>query len=106
MSEKISETGGKNQKQDIQTFKNDRIFGTPKIAEKLQVRVGRNMYEFWSISENIELIGMPKILDGINFETVSICLWRCRKFCIKMRVVPESQTVLVVPRTVETPQYF
>jgi hypothetical protein len=47
---------------------------------------------------------MPKILGRVDFDTVPICLRRCREFCIKMGVVPEVQTFLLVLETAEVPQ--
>jgi hypothetical protein len=66
--------------------------------------VGHNIYKFRFIGENIELVGMPKILGRVNFNTVAICLRRHREFCIKVRVVPESQTFLIVLETAEVPE--
>jgi hypothetical protein len=62
------------------------------------------MDEFWFISKNIELVGMPKIYSRVDFFTVPICLRRCREFCVEMRVFPESQTFLLVLETAEIPQ--
>jgi hypothetical protein len=49
---------------------------------------------------------MLKIIGGIDFETVTVFLPRCRKFrqWIEMRVLFESQTFLIVPETAEVPQ--
>ena len=90
MSFKTSETDAK--KKDTQTFENDSIFGGPKIAKRLQGPIRHNMYKFRVISENIELVRMPEILSRVDFNTVPVCFRQCREFCIKMRVVPESQT--------------
>jgi hypothetical protein len=49
---------------------------------------------------------MPKILGRVDVETVLICLRRCREFYIKMRVLRESQTFLLVLETEEVPQNF
>ena len=62
------------------------------------------MYIFWLISENIELVGMPKILGRVNFDIVPISLRRCGELYIKMRVVTESQTFLLVRETTKVPQ--
>ena len=62
------------------------------------------MYEFRFISENIEFVGMPKILGRVDSEFVPISLSRCREFGIKMRVLPESQTALLVLEMAEVPQ--
>ena len=105
MSGKTSETGENNNK--TQTFKDDRIFDAPKVAKELRVPVGHNVNRFSSISENIELVGMPEIISRVNFDTVRsvpICVQRHRKLCIKMGVVPESQSFLFVLKTAEVPQ--
>jgi hypothetical protein len=62
------------------------------------------MHKFRFISENIELVGMLKILGRVDFEVVTICIRRCREFYIKMRVVHECQTFLHVLETVEIPK--
>ena len=87
-----------------QTFENDGISGAPNVAIRPREPVGHNMYKFRFISENIELVGMPEVLGRVNFESVPIFLRRCREFCIKMRVVPESQPLLLVLETAEVPQ--
>jgi hypothetical protein len=76
----------------------------PKVAKRLQDQVGHNIYKFRFIGENIELVSMLKILGRVKFDTVPICLWRCREFCIKMRIIPESQMFLLVLETAEVPQ--
>ena len=75
VSEKTSETGEKKQK-DAQTFKYDGILRAPKVTEGLGDPVSHNMYKFRFISENIEFVGMPKILGRVDFEFVPICLSR------------------------------
>jgi hypothetical protein len=95
MSGKTSEKGGK-QKQDVRTFENDRIFGAPKVAKRPRDLVRLDMYKFRFISENVERAGMLKILGRVDSETVPICVWRCREFCIKMRVMPKRQVWLEV----------
>ena len=103
MSGKISETRGK--KQDAQTFEDESIFWAPKIAKELQVRpVGHNIRKFRFISENIEHVGTPKIGGRVDSDTVSICLRQRWEFCIKMRVVPESQTFLLILETAKVPK--
>ena len=64
------------------------------------------MYRLWLISENIEIVGVLKILDRVNFDTSPIRLRRIREFCIKMRVLFESQTFLLIIKTAEIPQNF
>jgi hypothetical protein len=64
------------------------------------------MYRFWFIGQNVILIAIHEILGRVDFESVPICLWRRRKFCIKMRVLSESQTLLRVLETAEVPQNF
>ena len=95
---------GKNKKPDEQTFENKSIFGVPNVAINLRNLVGLDIYRFWFISDNIELVGMSKILGGVDFETVPIFLRRCREFNIKMRVIPESQTSPLILETAEVPQ--
>ena len=87
---------GEIQKEEVRTFENDSILGAPKVHKRLPDLVGYNIYRFRFISENIELVGMPKILGRVDFDIVTICFWRGREFCIKMRVLPESQTILLV----------
>ena len=94
---------GGREKKTSQTFENDGILGTPKVAKRLQGPVGHDIYEFRSISENIELVGIPKILGRVNFDAVLVRLWRCREFCIEVRIFPESQTFLLVLETAEVP---
>jgi hypothetical protein len=60
------------------------------------------MFRF--INENIELVGTPKIDGRVYLDTVSICLRRRREFYVKMRVVPESQTFLLILETAEVPK--
>ena len=103
MSGKTSETGGK-QKQDAQTFENDSIWGAPNVAKRPRDLVGHNIYMFRVISENVEFVGMPKILSRVDFNAIPICLQRCRAFRIKMGILPESQTLLLVFETAEVPQ--
>ena len=74
MSGKTSEAG-EIQKEKVQTFENDRILGEPKVSKRLRDLVGYNIYSFRFISENIELVGMPKILGRIDFEIVTVCFW-------------------------------
>jgi hypothetical protein len=105
MSGKSSEKGGK-QKQDVRTFENDRIFGAPKVAKRPRDLVRLDMYKFRFISENVECVGMLKILGRVDSETVPICVWRCREFCIKMRVIPKRQVAIPVRNTVKAPQNF
>lgn len=105
MSDKISETGETPQK-NAQTFENDSILEVPKVAKKLLVPVGRNVYRFRFVDENIKLARMPKILGRINFDTLPIRFRRCREFCIKMRVATESQMYLLVLESAEIPQNF
>jgi hypothetical protein len=62
------------------------------------------MYKFRFIDENIELVGMLKILGRVNFDTFPICLRRCREFCIEMRVLLESQSLFLVLDTAKVPQ--
>jgi hypothetical protein len=64
------------------------------------------MYEFRLISENIELVAMLKIFNRVDSDTVPICLWRRREFCIKMRIVRESQTNPLVLEMAEVPKNF
>ena len=71
MSGKTSEKG-KTEKEDAPTFENDSILGAPKVAEKLRDLASHNMYKFRFISENIKLVGMPKILGRVYFDTVTI----------------------------------
>jgi hypothetical protein len=47
---------------------------------------------------------MPKILSRVNFDAIPICLRRRREHCIKIRVLPESQTLLLVLETAKVPQ--
>jgi hypothetical protein len=47
---------------------------------------------------------MPKILGWVDFDTVPICIWRCREFHIKMRILFESQALPLVLETAEVPQ--
>jgi hypothetical protein len=103
MSGKTSETREK-QKQDAQTFENESIFWAPKVAKELQVPVGHNIRKFRFISENIEHVGTPKIGGRVDSDTVSICLRQRWEFCIKMRVVPESQTFLLILETAKVPK--
>jgi hypothetical protein len=103
VSGKASETG-KKREQDAQTFKYDGILRAPKVAKGLRDLVGHNMYKFWFINENIEFVDMAKVLGRVNFEFVPIFLRRCREFRVKMRVLPESQTVLLVLEMAEVPQ--
>lgn len=91
-------------KQDAQTFENDGILGAPKVAKRLPVLISHNMYMIRLIGENIELVGMQKILSRVDLDTVPICLCQCRQLCVKMRVVPESQTLLLVIETAKVPQ--
>jgi hypothetical protein len=79
---------------------------TPKVAKRPRVVVCHNTYKFRFIRENIELVGTPKILDRVDFDTVAVCLRRRREFCIKVRVVPESQTFLLILETAEVPKNF
>jgi hypothetical protein len=102
MSGKTSEKGKKKKK--AQTFENDSILGAPKVAEKPRHLVSLDMYKFRLISQNIELVGMPKILGRVDMDTVIICLRRCREFCIKMWVILESQTFLHILETEEVPK--
>jgi hypothetical protein len=46
---------------------------------------------------------MPKILGRVNFDRAPIFFRRCREFCIKMRVLSESQAFLLVLETAEVP---
>ena len=62
------------------------------------------MYKFRFISENIEPASILKILGRVDFDIVHICFQRCREFHIKMRVVPESQTMLLILETAEVPK--
>ena len=103
MSGKTSETGEK-QKQDAQTFENGSIWEAPNFAKSPRDLVGHNIYRFLVVSENVEFVGMPKILSRVNFNAIPICLRRCREFCIKMRVLYESQTSILVLETAEVPQ--
>ena len=75
MSGKTSETGGKQK--DAQTFKNDSILWTPKVAKRLRLQdlVAHNMYEFRFINENMEPVSMLKILSRVDFDTVPKCVW-------------------------------
>jgi hypothetical protein len=59
---------------DAQTFEDDSIFRAPKVAKTVRDLVGHNVYKFRFIDENVEFVGMPKILGRVNFDTVSICL--------------------------------
>jgi hypothetical protein len=68
--------------------------------------VSHNTYKFWFISEYVELVRISKILGRVDFDTVTICPWRCRENRIKMRVIPESQTFLLDLETAEVPQYL
>ena len=86
---------GNVQKDDARTFENDRIFGAPNVAKRSRDLVGLNIYKLRFISENIELIAVLKILGRVDFETVAIFLWRRRKFCIKVGVIPESHPFLL-----------
>jgi hypothetical protein len=96
--------GEKPKQEAAQTFKNDGISGAPKVAKRPRKPVGYNMYKFRFISENVELVSMPKILGRVYFDIVPIFLRQRREFCIKMRVVPESQTLLLVLETAKVPQ--
>jgi hypothetical protein len=104
MSGKILKTRERAEKKDEQTFEDERIFGVPNVAKNVRDLVGLDIYRFRFISENIELIGMPKVLCRVNFDTVPIFLRRCREFNIKMRVLPESQTSPLVLETAKVPQ--
>ena len=66
--------------------------------------VGDNIYKFGFISENIELVGMTEILGGVDLDTVPVCLRRCREFLIKVRVLSEGQTLLLVLEMAEVPK--
>ena len=99
-SVRTSEPGEK--KQDAQTFKNDSIFQYVKIGQ-----AGQNTYRSRAsaVSENVELVGTLKILGRVESETTTpICTGRCRKLCIKIRVLAESQTFLLVLKPAEVPQ--
>ena len=61
------------------------------------------MDKFWIISENIEFVGMPKVLGRVNFKTVPIFLRRRGELCIEMRVLRESQAFLLVLKMGEVP---
>jgi hypothetical protein len=97
---------GRKQKQGAKTFENNSILGAPKVAERLPVRdlISLNMYKAWFTSEYIELVGMPKILDRVNFDIVPICLRQCRELCIEMRELSETQTFLLIIETAKVPQ--
>ena len=84
------------QKEAAQTFENDSTSGAPKVAKRVQGQVGHNIQKFRFIGENIELVSMPKILGRVNFDIVTIFFRRCREFCIKMRIIRESQTFLLI----------
>ena len=103
-SGKTSEKTGGNTKQDAQTFENDSIFWAPKVDKRPRGPVGHNMHRFRFISEDIELVGMLKILGRVKFDAAPIRLRRCREFRIKIRVVPESQTMLLILETAEVPK--
>jgi hypothetical protein len=94
--------GGNLQKDDARTFENDRIFWAPKVAKRSQDLVGLNMYKLRFISENIELVAVLKILGRVDFKTVLIFLWRRRKFCVEVGVIPESHPFLL--NTTKVPQ--
>jgi hypothetical protein len=91
-------------KTNSETFKKVSISWARKAARRLRDPVDRNIYRFRFNSENMELVGMPKILSRVYFETVPVFLQRCGEFCIKIRVVPESQTFLLIIETVEVPK--
>lgn len=106
MSGKISGKRRRKQKQGAKTFENNSILGAPKVAERLPVRdlISLNMYKAWFTSENIELVGVPKILDRVNFDIVPICLRQCRELCIEMGDLSETQTFLLIIETAKVPQ--
>ena len=87
-----------------QTFEDDGMWRAQKVSRRLRNLVGRNMYKFRIISENIELVGMPKILGRVDFDTGCICRWRCREFSVKMWVFPESQMLFLVLETAKVPK--
>ena len=47
---------------------------------------------------------MPEILGRVDFDTVPMCLQQCRKFCIEMRVVLQSQMSHLALKKAEIPQ--
>jgi hypothetical protein len=102
-SGKTSETGGSGGK-GTQTFENESISWAPKVVRRRRAPVGHSKYKFRFISEDIELVGILKILSRVNFETVIICIRGCRELCVKMRVLPESQTLLLVLEKAKVPQ--
>ena len=104
MSGKTSKAGNKYIKQDVLTFKNDSVLGTPEVAKISRVLVSYNTDKTRSISKNIEDVRMLKIFGGVNFDSVLICLRRCREIYIEMRVLPESQTLPFVLEAAEVPQ--
>ena len=73
MSGKTSETGEKT-KQDAQTFENDSIWGAPHVAKRPRDLVGHNIYRFRVVGEDVEFVGMPKILSRVKFDAIPICL--------------------------------
>ena len=103
ISGKTSETGGK-EKQDAQTFEDDGILWAPNVAKRLRNLVSHNMNRFRFISENIEVVSTPKILGRVDFNAILICLRRGREFFIKMGILLESQTILLIPETAKVPQ--
>ena len=72
MSGKTLETGGKT-RQDARTFKNDSNFWAPKVAKRPRDLVGHNIHKFRIVRENVEFVGMPKILSRVDFDAIPIC---------------------------------
>jgi hypothetical protein len=65
---------GKKHNKDAQTFENESIIGSPKVAKKQRDLVGPNIYKSRSISKDIELVRLPQIFGRLNFDSALVFL--------------------------------
>jgi len=100
----VRNKGGQGkQTENVLTLENDGSIWAPEVAKTSRVLIGRKISKTLPISEDIELVRMPKVLSRLHRKSTTICLRRHGKMGIEVWILFESNTPFVF-ETAEVPQ--
>ena len=80
----------KKTKSKALTFENERPVRIPDIVKRPCVTTKFEKYTTRGVGENTDwfgVVGMPIFLSCLGVEFLPICIWRCGKMIIKVRVL-------------------
>jgi len=90
-------------KHDVRTLENYSTVWAPEVAKTSRVWIGIHIHKPRPIREDVELVRMTKVLNWLNIEFTTVCIWRRREMYVEVWILLEGKTPTFVLDTAEVP---